>query len=552
MTAMTGGDAVYETLKALGVKHVFGIISVHNIPIFDAIKRGGDITAVPMRHEQGAAHAADAYARATGKLGVAIVSTGPGTTNVVTGLLEAQTSSSRLLIITGQIESQFYGKGKGLGHEAENQLDMLRTVTRRTDSPRQVGTIPESIMRVAEEICTGRPQPGAVEIPTDMQYAIADVTIPDGPRDFREAPDPTRLAAAADILTNATKRVIWSGGGVIRAEASEELTRLAEALGAPVFTSTNGRGGIAEDHDLSMGPIGARPEFRDAFNEADVVLAVGTRFQAAQTAGFNMKMPGKLIHLDADQHMIDLNYKSDIRLDGDAKLGLSALQEAIGNAPPADADWVGRMTAGRDTARKNIRKQIGPDYELVMDTIRENLPRDGQVVRDSTVPAYTWGNVLFPILEPKTSHHPTTGAIGPGLPFGIGAAIGSGKKTVILQGDGGFMLHIGELAAAAQANAQIIVCVFNDQGYGVLRRIEQVNFDGRIFGADLTTPKFADTAESMGVRGIHVASADEFPKAFADAMAHDGPVLIELDATNMQAIEGFINGPVVPAHGERA
>src|SRR5512135_3254553 len=178
MPELTGGEAVYETLRALGVDHVFGIVSVHNIPIYDAILRGGGITPISVRHEQGALHAADGYSRATGKLGVAIVSTGPGTTNGMTGLFEAAFASSRVLMITGQIDSTFYGKGKGFLHEAENQLPMLRTVTGQAESVRRTEHISETLVRVASGIMTGRPRPGAIEIPVDFQYARSDVEIP--------------------------------------------------------------------------------------------------------------------------------------------------------------------------------------------------------------------------------------------------------------------------------------------------------------------------------------------------------------------------------------
>ncbi len=173
MPEMTGGEAVYEALRSLGVEHVFGIVSVHNLPMYDAIHRGGGIRPIAVRHEQGALHAADGYSRATGKLGVAITSTGPGATNAMTGLYEASFASSRVLMLTGQIESSFYGKGKGFLHEAENQLAMLRTVAGRAESARAAEDVGETIIRVAREICSGRAQPGAVEIPIDLQFARA-------------------------------------------------------------------------------------------------------------------------------------------------------------------------------------------------------------------------------------------------------------------------------------------------------------------------------------------------------------------------------------------
>src|SRR5439155_13233903 len=198
-TRMTGGEAVAATLEALGVAHVFGIVSVHNIPIYDVIATRGAITTVSVRHEQAAVHAADGYARATGRLGVAIASTGPGTANAMGGLFEASFASSPVLLITGQVESRYYGQGRGFLHEAENQTDMLRSVTRRTESVRSTEEIPDALARVARDCLTGRRRPGAVEIPVDLQYRVAEVTIPDGLAAAALQPDEAALDEAAAV-----------------------------------------------------------------------------------------------------------------------------------------------------------------------------------------------------------------------------------------------------------------------------------------------------------------------------------------------------------------
>lgn len=543
MLEMTGGEAVYESLRALGVEHVFGIVSVHNIPIYDAILRGGGITPIGVRHEQGALHAADGYSRATGKLGVAITSTGPGATNSMTGLFEASFASSRVLMVTGQIDSTYYGKGRGFLHEAENQLAMLRTVTGHAESIRRADEIGHAIFRAASSVMTGRPRPAAVEIPIDFQYARTDIDIPtvEGwpqPRPPREA-----LERAATLLREARRPIIWSGGGVITAGAGDALTALAEKLNAPVFTSVNGRGAIAEDHPLAMGPLPQQPQFAEIIDDADVVLAVGTRFQGGATRNWSLAIPGKLIHLDADPAVIGRSYQPDIAVIGDAKAGLNAIVQAVDGREPGDGAFVERAQAIRGGVREQIRHDIGPDYSAIMDSMRELLPRDGNIVRDATVPAYLWGNRAIPILEPRTSLHPTSAAIGPALPLAIGAAIGSGTKTAIIQGDGGFMLNIGELATAVQYNVPIIVCVFNDRGYGVLRSIEGRTFEGRQFGVDLATPDFAMVARGMGMHGEAVSGVDAFRDAFARAVAADGPVLLDIDMSVLTPMGGLGTPP---------
>ncbi|MBK7125253.1 MAG: thiamine pyrophosphate-binding protein [Dehalococcoidia bacterium] len=542
MREMTGGEAVYETLRALGVDTVFGIVSVHNIPIYDAIHRGGGITAVAVRHEQGAVHAADGYARVTGKLGVAITSTGPGVTNGVTGLFEAGFASSRVMMIAGQIDSAYYGKGKGFLHEAENQLPLLRTVTGRTESVRRPEEIGEAVFRVAQDINTGRPRPGAVEIPIDFQYAKAEIDIPHVEAWPRKAPDRDAVSRAVEAIRNAKKVVIWAGGGVLTAGAEGELSQLAEALQAPVFTTGNGRGSLPEDHPLCMGPLTAQPGVGETLADADVVVAVGTRFQAGQTRNWTLPLGGKLIHLDADPGVIGRNYRADVAVVGDARLGLAGLLKGVESAR-SDSAFLARAQELRDATRKQIRSEIGPDYESIMDSMRELLPRDGIVVRDATVPAYLWGNRLMPILSPRTSLNPTSAAIGPALPLAIGAAIGSGKKTAVIQGDGGFMLNIGELATAVQYNAPVVTCVFNDGGYGVLRSIEGRTFEGRQFGVELATPDFAMVAQGMGMRGEHVDSAASFREAFGRGLAHDGPYLLDIDMTKLTPMSGLGTPP---------
>ncbi len=542
MQELTGGEAVVHALRAIGVEHVFGIVSVHNIPIYDAILRLGGITPIGVRHEQGAVHAADGYSRASGKLGVAITSTGPGAANAMTGLFEAGFASSRVLMITGQVETRYLGKGKGFLHEAERQMPMLQSVTRVAESIRRTEDIGEAVVRVARDIMTGRPQPGAIEIPVDLQYAKAEVDIPHVESWPRIEPDRAAIAAAAAALAAAERPVIWAGGGVLTAHAEAELVQLAERLNAPVVTSVNGRGVIAEDHPLSLGPLSNHPLVEPVISDADVVLAVGTRFQGGATRNWAMKLPGKLIHLDADPSVIGRNYAPEIAVVGDARLGLAGILKQLGTTG-ADPGFAERAGAACAAARQAIRHDIGPDYEAIMDAMREALPRDAIVARDPTVPAYLWGNRLFPIYEPRTSIYPTSAAIGPALPLAIGASIGSRKQTVVIQGDGGFMLNIAELATAVQHDVPVIVCVFNDRGYGVLRSIQGRAFEGRMIGVDLATPDFAALARAMGMPGEPVKGVDEFRAAFTRAVAARGPYLLDIDMSVLQPMAGLGTPP---------
>jgi acetolactate synthase-1/2/3 large subunit len=526
VTQMTGGEAVVAALKKLGVEHVFGIVSVHNLPIYDAIERDGSITPISVRHEQAATHAADGYARATGKLGVVIASTGPGTTNTMTGLFEAQFASSPVLLITGQVESTSYGKGKGVLHEAEHQLPMLATVTRRAESVRRTEDIASTVVRAGVDARTGRPQPVAVEIPIDLQYRRADVEVPD-PAWARVVPDEAQLDQAATAVSEASSIVLWAGGGVVASDATDALVELAERLQAPVVTTLNGRGSIPEDHALAIGATTTNRDVASVIAGADLVLAVGTRFQAGDTANGTLKLPPKLVHLDADPGVIGRNYAPSIGICGDARLGLEGLSK---RAPSANGDgsFTEAAVAAGVAARAQSRQGLGT-HEQIMDAIRSTLPREGVVVRDATVPAYRWGDRVLPILAPRTSIRPTSAAIGPGVPLALGAAIGSGRPTVVIQGDGGLMLSVGELATAVQHEVPIIVCVFNDKGYGIIRLIQRGRFEGRTTGVDLVTPDFAALAASIGMASESVADIDGFTSAFTRAVDSGKPTLLDID-----------------------
>jgi acetolactate synthase I/II/III large subunit len=525
---MTGGEAVVRALETLGVRHVFGIVSVHNLPIYDAMARRGTITPIAVRHEQAAAHAADGYARATGELGVVIASTGPGTTNTMTGLFEASFASSPVLLVTGQIDSNYLGKAKGFLHEAEHQRLMLSSLCRRVETVRRTEDIARAIISVAEDIRAGRPQPGAVEIPIDQQYRRAEVVVPGLREDCAYLPGADAVAKVAEALSAATRPVLWAGGGVISSGAGPALLALAERLTAPVVTTIEGRGSIPEDHPLCLGALTTSPPVEDIVSNADVVLAVGTRFQGNSTRNWSLSFSGTLAHLDADPAVIGRSYPTALPVVGDARIGLELLLGALGRVS-ADPEHAEKARAAAVTARADARAELGEDHCQIMDAIRRHTPRASVIVRDATVPAYLWGDRLLPILQPRTSMRPASAAIGPGLPLALGAALGSGHPVVLIAGDGGFMLHVGELVTAVQHDVPVVICVFNDRGYGVLRGIQARQFDGRTTGVDLTTPDFPALATSMGVQATRVSGPAEFEARFRDAIASGRPTLLDID-----------------------
>ena len=510
-------------------------MSVHNLPIYDALSLHPDIQVINVRHEQAAAHAADAYSRVTGELGVLLTSTGPGAVNAVPGIYEAAFVSSRVMMITGQIESRFRGKGKGFLHENEKQPEMLNTVCRSVASVRYTEDISRELARVADDIRRGRPQPGAIEIPIDLQYRTTDIEVVGSSKTERVAPDETLLDQAAEILRTAERPVIWAGGGVNISGAGQELTAFAERLGAPVVTTIEGRGSISETHPLSLGFRTDRLSGLEIFEEADAVLAVGTRFQNYATRVWSLPMPEKLVHVDVDPEVIGRNYPAAVAVVGDAKLGLEGLLERI-NEGNVDAQFVDRCLKIRASDEQAVREEIGSDHSQIVSIIRQLLPEDSPIVRDSTVPNYTWGNRLLPIVRSRTSVRPAAVAIGPGLPLGMGAAIGSGHHTLIVQGDGGLQLSIGELSACAEHQIPVIVLVFNDSGYNILRIIQD-SVLGRKHGTELPTIDFVKVAEGMGVDAERVDGLEEFEPALARALERQGPSLLDIDMNVLAPIQ---------------
>ncbi len=529
--ARTGGELVLDSLKAAGVRTVFGIISVHNIPIFDAIAREGGVRLVPARSEHGAATMADGYCRSSGELAALITSTGGGAANAAGPLLEAFVANSPVLHITGQVEAQYLDQDKGFLHGAKDQLGMLERVSKAAFRAARTEDIPGVLRQAVQTALSGRPGPVSVEIPIDQQYRSVDASVEPIERPKPVTPDAAALREAVALLERAKRPLIWAGGGVIAAGASQALVQLAERIGAGVLTTAAGRGSIPEDHPNCIGYFGLEASVGELYSQCDLLLAVGTRFRGNETRTWQLPLPSPRVQIDVDPELIGRNYPVDVAVVGDARLALEALLAAA--TPRENTQWLQAVADARNAAVSRMRGTLGP-YERILDDLRDAIGREGIVVRDVTIPASTWGGRLLEAYAPRTAMHSATYAIGLGLSMAIGASIGRPDRTVVaLVGDGGFASAMAEVVTAAQERARVIVVLFNDGGYGILRNLQDAHFEGRRFGVDLETPDYVELGRSVGVWSGQVRSSLEMRPLLSEAVQADGPALLEID---MQAV----------------
>ena len=546
--ARSGGDVIVAALKSAGVNTVFGVISIHNIPIFDAIARDGGVRLIASRSEPGAVNMADAYARANGRLGVAITSTGTGAGNACGALVEAQTAGSAVLHLTGQIETAHLDQGKGFIHEVRDQLTMLRGASKQgyrvTHAAGLAGTLHDAI----QQALAAPRGPVSVELPIDVQ---AD-PLPAGPAiawsaPARRKPQEAEIERAAALLAAAARPMIFAGGGVIAADASAELTAVAERLGSAVLTSNAGRGAISEDHPLCIGNWALSREVWPFLESCDAALVVASHPRGNETHNWKAPLPGHAVQIDVDPAAIGRSYPAEIGVVADAKAALGMLAERL-PAPRGKGELPADAREALSKARGEMEVMIRP-YVPMVESMRARLPRNGLFVRDVTIQSSTWGNRYFPIYTPRTNIFPVAGGIGQGLQMAIGAQLAQPDRRVLcIAGDGGLMVNVGEMATAVEQHLPIVLVLFNDGGYGVLRNIQAVQYGGRHIGVDLHQPDFQALARSMGWQAWRVDAAGVFDAALRQAFAAEGPSMVEVDVTAI----GPINYGGPPARHQTA
>ncbi len=526
VTARSGAHLLVESLVAEGVDVLFGIPGVGTLAVYDAFVDHPELRHIEVRHEQSAVFMADGYARASGRVGVAFTSNGPGALNTITAMSTANNDSVPVLHMVSENPPQVRRKGKGHFHDISDQFGIFRPVTGHAAQVALAEEIPAAVSAAFFALRNRRPRPALVEFANEaFTTETAAMPLPMTQRVERQ-PDAAAVAAAADVLAGAKRPVVWAGGGIATAEASAALTRIVERLGAPVITTQKGKGAVDSDHPLHLGNWANEQPTRDLIDACDVLLAVGTRFSYFPTGGWSLRLPDRIVQIDIDPAEIGRNYRVEAGIVADSLLALEAIEaelDRIGHEPLPWRDQEVAATLAR------ITKAVGIPVEIqVLDQIRSVLPPESLVFNDPTTIAF-WARSHWRTDRPRTWFVPSGfGTLGFALPASIGARIARPDvPSVAVIGDAGVMFTIQDLMTAVQENVPAIVMVFNDEGYGVERR-HQDHLYGRRSGVDVRPPDFVAVARAFGARGIRVDDLSRVGETLESVLEAEGPTLIEI------------------------
>jgi len=518
-----GGALVVDALVAHGVDTVFGIPGTHNLEIYRALT-GSGIRHVTPRHEQGAGYAADAYARVSGRPGVAVVTTGPAVLNIAAAVGQAYSDSLPMLVISPGMPVNHPAHGIGLLHETKNQSAALDAVAAYSHRVSSHAEIPVAIAQAFASFRSGRPRPVHLEIPFDL-LTSAGAAAPVAPLSVRPVdPDPALIAEAAAMLATAVSPALIVGGGARHAAA--DVVALAEALNAPVLSTTNGKGIVPEDHPLAVTSALHLEPVVSFVDSRDVIVAIGTELAPTDFWFGPPQWSARLIRIDIDPAQLIINAVPEIPIVADAALAVAALTAAV-EPRPRSAVESGPIRSAAATE--------GARWMPWLDAIAEVLPRDAIVAADNAMGCYYGALGNLAVHRPAGFLFPTGyGTLGFGVPAGIGAAIADPQAAVVvLSGDGGLMFSIQELATAAAERICLPVVVFCNGGYGEIRN-EMADAGMAPIAVDLPAPDFAALAVAMGGRGIAVETPEALASALREALSHPGPTVIVVPETSSE------------------
>lgn len=527
MTKATGGEAIVQSLVTQGVDTIFALPGVQNDYFFNALYDIGDkIKTIHTRHEQGAAYMALGYALSTGKVGTYSVVPGVGLLNTTAALATAYSTNAKVLCVTGQIASTQIGRGFGMLHEIPDQLGILQSLTKwaaRINSPADA---PALVAEAFRQMHTGRPRPVGLECPPDILAAKTEVDLTPLQVELRRPPvDMDAIEQAAKLLGQAKNPLIFVGGGAV--DAGEEVQQLAEALQAPVVSNRSGHGVVSSRHYLSL----RMPAAHVLWEKADVVLAVGDRLQQALLNwGYDNDL--KVIRIDIDPTEQQRIAPPTVSLVADSQDALRALIPAVekyNKVRPSAQEELEALKAEVDGRMAYLEPQM-----TFLKIIREELPDDGFFVEEMTQVGYI-SRLALPMYKPRT--FVTTGyqgTLGWGFATALGVKVANPDKQVLsVNGDGGFMFTVQELATAVQHQIGTVSLVFNDGAFGNVQRMQKENYGNRVIATDLRNPDFVKLAEAFGAQGIRATTPAEVRQAIRQGFATKGPTIIEVPVGEM-------------------
>ncbi len=535
---INGAKILLECLYRLGIRDIFGYPGGAVIPIYDEIYKYGKINHYFSRHEQGAAHEADGYARASGKVGVCLATSGPGATNLVTGIMTAHMDSIPILAITGQVGSPLLGKD---AFQESDIVGITVPITKMNYLVQNIKDLPRILKEAYYIASTGRPGPVLIDIPKDIQ--LQEISYDEFnklyEKDFHlEGYDPTykghqgQIKRALKLIKEAKRPLIIAGAGILKARASKELKKLAEKIDSPVTTTLLGLGAFPSSHELSLGMLGMHGTVAAnyATDEADLIIAAGIRFDDRITGNpdkFCKK--ARIIHIDIDPAEIDKNKKADVPIVGDLKNVLSGLNKEV--EAKENADWIKKTKEWKAEYPLGYRK-VAEDKLVAQEVLEElNNILKGEAIVVTDVGQHQMWTAQFIDYETPDSIITSGGAgtMGFGLPAAIGAKVAMPeKKVVLVVGDGGFQMTFQELMMIRQYNLNVKVLIINNSFLGMVRQWQELFHDRRYSFVDLTyNPDFVKISEAYGIKGVKIKTKEDLKTKLKELIESDEGVIID-------------------------
>ncbi len=546
---MSGSRALMKALEKEGVKEVFGLPGGANLPMYDELYKS-NIRHILVRHEQSAAHMADGFGRVSRKPGVCFATSGPGATNLLTGIATAQADSAPMVAVTGQVPVNMIGRD---AFQESDIIGMSNPVVKYAFQPRDASEIPEVVRKgffIAE---SGRPGPVLLDIPKDVQTNEAEMSFPDefkirGYHPWTD-PDLLHIERAIELLLSSEKPIILSGGGAIISGAFAEVQAIAELLMIPVVTTFKGKGSFPENHPLSLGPIGmhGHAEANKLMTEADCVLAIGTRFSDRSVGTFEeFERNLKIIHMDVDPAEIGKNQTAKVAVVGDVRASLKIMVKMLmQKAVKAKENnlWLKHVKEVKEYWRENLKLHPGElSAAKILRKLRDVLPKES-IVTTEVGQHQMWASLFFDVIQPGTFFSSTgLGTMGWGFPAAIGAKVARPEVPVVdIAGDGSFNMTENSLATSVQEDIPVIVFLVNNYTLGMVAQWQRTFYDRRMIGVDQKhCPDYVKLAESYGAQGIRAQSLDELEQAIKAGLKSDVATVIDIPIDPEEDVLPFV------------